>query len=120
MNKPVQVTIAEPYNSFIDAQVESGEFNSAQEVVEAGLRLLKEEKAQIEWLRNALIEGENSGPSVPFDPEGLMTSVREMEKPWLRSGSVPPHDKTFSISVTTRGIDGLRLKPNDTSGRSFR
>ncbi|MBU2328317.1 MAG: type II toxin-antitoxin system ParD family antitoxin, partial [Alphaproteobacteria bacterium] len=32
MNKPVQVTIAEPYDSFIDSQLESGAFNSAQEV----------------------------------------------------------------------------------------
>jgi antitoxin ParD1/3/4 len=80
MNKPVQVTIAEPYDSFIDAQLESGEFNSAQEVVEAGLRLLKEEQARAEWLRKALIEGENSGPSVPFDPEDLMASVGERWK----------------------------------------
>ncbi|AOG11372.1 MULTISPECIES: type II toxin-antitoxin system ParD family antitoxin [Rhizobium/Agrobacterium group] len=80
MNKPVQVTIAEPFDSFIDAQLESGQFKSAQEVVEAGLQLLKEEQARVEWLRNALIEGENSGPSVSFDPEDLMTSVRERWK----------------------------------------
>ncbi|MBR0556767.1 type II toxin-antitoxin system ParD family antitoxin [Ciceribacter sp. L1K23] len=80
MNKPVQVTIAEPYDSFIDAQLESGRFSSAEEVVEAGLRLLKEEEARVEWLRNALIEGENSGPSVPFEPEDLMASVRERWK----------------------------------------
>lgn len=80
MNKPVQVTIAEPYDSFIAAQLESGEFKSAEEVVEAGLRLLKEEQARNEWLRNALIEGESSGPSVPFDPEDLMSSVRERWK----------------------------------------
>ncbi|MBO3759086.1 type II toxin-antitoxin system ParD family antitoxin [Ciceribacter sp. L1K22] len=80
MNKPVQVTIAEPYDSFIDAQLESGRFSSPEEVVEAGLRLLKEEEARVEWLRNALIEGENSGPSVPFEPEDLMASVRERWK----------------------------------------
>ncbi|MBA4799120.1 MAG: type II toxin-antitoxin system ParD family antitoxin [Rhizobiales bacterium] len=80
MNKPVQVTIAEPYDSFIDAQLESGQFKSAQEVVEAGLKLLQEEQARTEWLRKALIEGENSGPSVPFDPEDLMDSVRERWK----------------------------------------
>ena len=50
MNKPVQVTIAEPYDSFVESQLESGEFKSAQEVVEAGLKLLKEEQARIEWL----------------------------------------------------------------------
>lgn len=80
MNKPVQVTIAEPYDSFVQAQLESGAFKSAEDVVEAGLKLLKEEQARIEWLRNALIEGENSGLSVPFDPEDLMDSVRERWK----------------------------------------
>lgn len=80
MNKPVQVTIAEPYDSFVEAQLESGAFKSAEDVVEAGLKLLKEEQARIEWLRNALIAGENSGPSVPFDPEDLMDSVRERWK----------------------------------------
>lgn len=80
MNKPVQVAIAEPYDSFIEAQLESGAFTSPEEVVEAGLKLLKEEQARIEWLRDALIEGENSGPSVPFDPEELMDFVRERWK----------------------------------------
>jgi antitoxin ParD1/3/4 len=80
MNKPVQVTIAEPYDSFIDSQLESGAFKSAEEVVEAGLRLLKGEQARAEWLRKALIEGENSGPSVPLDPEDLMASVGERWK----------------------------------------
>ncbi|THV23224.1 type II toxin-antitoxin system ParD family antitoxin [Peteryoungia ipomoeae] len=80
MNKPVQVTIAEPYDSFIDSQLESGAFKSAEDVVEAGLKLLKEEQARIEWLRAALIEGENSGPSMPFEPEDLMASVRERWK----------------------------------------
>lgn len=77
MNKPVQVTIAEPYDSFIDAQVESGRYNSAEEVVEAGLRLLKEEEARIEWLRNALIEGENSGPSRALDRDEFKSLMRE-------------------------------------------
>jgi antitoxin ParD1/3/4 len=80
VNKPVQVTIAEPYESFVESQLESGAFKSAEDVVEAGLKLLKEEQARVEWLRNALIEGENSGPSVPFDPEDLMDSVRERWK----------------------------------------
>lgn len=77
MNKPVQVTIAEPYNSFVESQLERGEFKSAEDVVRAGLKLLKEEQARIEWLRKALIEGENSGPSVPFDCEEFKALLRE-------------------------------------------
>ena len=77
MNRPVQVTIAEPYDSFIASQLESGAFKSAEDVVEAGLKLLKEEQARIEWLRKALIEGENSGPSEPFDREEFEALMRE-------------------------------------------
>jgi antitoxin ParD1/3/4 len=77
MNKPVQVTIAEPYDSFVESQLESGAFTSAEEVVEAGLKLLKEEQARIEWLRDALIEGENSGPARPVDREEFKARMRE-------------------------------------------
>ncbi len=77
MNKPVQVTIAEPYDRFVEAQLESGAFKSAEDVVEAGLKLLKEEQARIEWLRNALIEGENSGPARPVDREEFKARMRE-------------------------------------------
>lgn len=77
MNKPVQVTITEPYGSFVESQLQSGAFKSAEDVVEAGLNLLKEEQARIEWLRNALIEGENSGPSVPFDRKEFKALMRE-------------------------------------------
>lgn len=75
--KPVQVTIAEPYDSFVETQLESGVFKSAEDVVEAGPTLLQEEQARIEWLRNALIAGENSGPSVPFDREEFKALMRE-------------------------------------------
>ncbi|QLF69565.1 type II toxin-antitoxin system ParD family antitoxin [Peteryoungia desertarenae] len=77
MNKPVQVTIAEPYDSFVEAQLESGAFKSAEDVVEAGLKLLQEEQARIEWLRNALIEGENSGPARQVDRDEFKARVRE-------------------------------------------
>jgi antitoxin ParD1/3/4 len=77
MNKPVQVTIAEPYDSFVEAQLETGAFRSAEDVVEAGLKLLQEEQARIEWLRNALIEGENSGPARPVDREEFKARMRE-------------------------------------------
>ena len=76
MNKPVHVTIGEPFDSFIDNQVESGRFESAQAVVEAGLRLLEEEQAKLERLREALIEGERSGEPRPFDQAALLARMR--------------------------------------------
>ncbi len=36
-------------------------------MVRAGLRLLEEHEAKVEALREALIEGEQSGPATPLD-----------------------------------------------------
>lgn len=80
MNKPVQVTIGEPFDSFIDTQVESGRFESAEAVVEAGLRLLEEEQLKIEKLRDALIESENCGQALELDRDAFMQSMREAWK----------------------------------------
>lgn len=83
MNKPVQVTVSDQAASFVSRELESGRFETVDEVVEAGLRMLEEEQMKIERLRELLIEGENSGDTVPFDPEALMASVRES---WQKRG----------------------------------
>lgn len=80
MNKSVQITLAEPFGSFIDSQIESGRFGSAQEVVEAALSLLEEEHAQIQRLREALLEGENSGEGRYIEKTEFLTRMRERAK----------------------------------------
>jgi antitoxin ParD1/3/4 len=76
MNKPVQVTVSDQAASFVSRELESGRFDTVDEVIEAGLRMLEEEQMKIERLRELLIESENSGPAEPFDREALMASVR--------------------------------------------
>jgi antitoxin ParD1/3/4 len=46
----------------------------------AALRLLEEREAKLTALRAALIEGEESGPSTPFDFEAFIARKRN-EKP---------------------------------------
>ncbi len=79
MSHNASVTIGEHSHSFIREQVSSGRFGSASEVVRAGLRLLKEQEAKLERLRTALLEGEQSGPSVPFDVEELLAEMKTRE-----------------------------------------
>lgn len=61
---------------YVRGKVESGLYNNASEVVREALRLLREtEQVKIEALRQALIEGERSGPAEPFDFEAFLAEA---------------------------------------------
>jgi antitoxin ParD1/3/4 len=77
MSKNTSFSLGEHFNSFVGAQVALGRYSSASDVVRAGLRLLEEQEAKLEALRAALIEGEQSGPSTPFDFEEFIARKRE-------------------------------------------
>jgi len=59
---------------FMGDQVESGRYNLASEMRQAGLQLLGEHETKIKILRNALIEGEQSGPATLFDFDAFIAS----------------------------------------------
>jgi antitoxin ParD1/3/4 len=67
MTKNTSISLGDHFGSFVDRQLAEGRYGSASEVVRAGLRLLEEHEIRLAALRAALIEGEQSGPSQPFD-----------------------------------------------------
>jgi antitoxin ParD1/3/4 len=77
MNKPVQVTVSEHAASFVSRELESGRFETADAVVEAGLRMLEQEQMKIERLRELLIEGENSGEPRYVDRDEFLARMRK-------------------------------------------
>ena len=80
MAKNTSVIIGDHFAEFIERQVSEGRYGSASDVVRAGLRLLEEREMKMEALRAALIEGEQSGPSTPFDFDEFIERKRQKSK----------------------------------------
>ena len=61
MAKNTRITLGDHFDGFISAQLESGRYGSASEIVRAGLRLLEDSENKLQVLRQMLIQGEESG-----------------------------------------------------------
>ena len=75
MTKHTQIALDDHLAGFVERQLADGRYGDASEVVRAGLRLLEEHEVQLQRLRDALIEGEESGPSQPFDFDEFISEM---------------------------------------------
>ncbi len=77
--------------AFIDAQVASGSFASASEVVRAGLRALQERDAAVErWLREEVAPAYDrwkADPSGGISPEEMGERMRQRHEARLKGGA---------------------------------
>jgi antitoxin ParD1/3/4 len=83
MGRVTSFSLGEHFTSFVEAQVKEGRYNNASDVMRAALRLLEEREARMGALRAALVEGEQSGASTPFDFEAFISRKRK-QKPKTR------------------------------------
>ena len=67
MSKSTSIVLGSHFEQFIKAELQTGRYGSASEVIRAGLRMLEIEKARIESIRQALVIGEESGKPSAFD-----------------------------------------------------
>ena len=63
MRKITSVSVGEQLDSFITRMVKSGRYGAASEVMRSALRLLEQQESRDEAVRNAVIEGLESGES---------------------------------------------------------
>ena len=80
MGKNTSISLGDHFENFISKIVGTGRYNSASEVVRAGLRLLEEQENKKNALKRALIEGEESGFVENFDPELLLKQLHSKHK----------------------------------------
>jgi antitoxin ParD1/3/4 len=76
MSRNTSVVIGKQHDKFIKTQIRRGRFGSASEAVRAGLSLLEEHELKVERLRQAIIEGEESGPAEPFDMNEFIEEMK--------------------------------------------
>ena len=76
MGKNTSISIGQHFDSFIQSQIDTGRYASTSEVVRAGLRLLEEEEQKLRLLRQALIEGEESGWVENFNPTDFKAKLK--------------------------------------------
>ena len=74
--KNTSFRLGDHFLAFVEAQVGQGRYGSASDVVRAALRLFEAETTTLTAFRAALIEGEQSGPSTPFDFEAFVAGRR--------------------------------------------
>lgn len=63
MQKSTSFVLGEHFDGFISNEIAEGRYNSASEVIRAGLRLLEEREQKLAILRAAIKEGDESGES---------------------------------------------------------
>lgn len=73
------ISISPPNDEWIQAQIESEEFSSRSEVVNDLIRKARKENDEIQAIRAALIEGENSGTSTK-SPNDIINAVIEKRR----------------------------------------
>ena len=65
------ITLTDQQDAWVKAQIDGGGYTNDSELIRDLVRREQERTAAIENIRQALIEGEQSGEPQAFDPEGF-------------------------------------------------
>lgn len=69
------ITLTDQQDSWVKAQIQAGHYTNDSEYIRDLIRREQERMGQLEVVRAALIEGENSGTPEPFDAQAFKTRM---------------------------------------------
>ncbi len=76
----MNISLSKTFETYIQTQLDEGTYNNASEVVREALRLKMQQdelyQIKVSALRAAIIDGENSGDSTPFDIHQIIEEAR--------------------------------------------
>jgi antitoxin ParD1/3/4 len=76
MGRNTSVSLGDYFENFVESKITKGRFKNASEVIRAGLRLLEEEENRIIVLKEAIIEGMESGIARNFNPKKHLENLK--------------------------------------------
>ena len=80
MGRNTSVSLGNYFEEFVDSKVAQGRYKNASEVIRAGLRLLEEEEHKVQILKDAILEGIESGIAKDFNPKTHLESLNAKMK----------------------------------------
>ncbi len=78
--KNTSIALGDHFTEFARRKVDSGEFGSTSEVVREAMRRFISEDTNLEALRRAIQDGEDSGPPQPFDFDEFIAEMKTQSK----------------------------------------
>ena len=73
----VEVDLGPQLNSFVQAQLTSGRYKDANEVMREALRLLEARELRVQHFRNAIEAGDNSGEPRPWNKANFLQQAHQ-------------------------------------------
>ena len=70
------ITLTDQQDGWIKSQIQAGHYTNDSEYIRDLIRREQERSAQVDALRAALVEGENSGPPLPFDGQAFKARMK--------------------------------------------
>ena len=70
------ITLTDQQDGWIKSQIQAGHYTNDSEYIRDLIRREQERSAQVNALRAALVEGENSGPPQPFDGHAFKARMK--------------------------------------------